>query len=386
MIIDVDGHGEPPKEFVQSVRDRIGLPPENVGETTLKFVAGDLLSTLPREQWPALDALLPPGAAAIAGFEKIEGFSYEGAKQQGEIDPQKRLAWMDEVGIDIQNVISLAGMTSTRFMDDRAAAMTMIEACNGYMADLLDGYTDRLIPVATVDLADPDWSISEMTRMRARGSRGFLISAVPSNGVPHFHSSMDRVWSAATDLGMVAILHVGANPVLFAPGWANVEGDMTLMRQMGNCQGHQSVQMCINAMVFGGVFERHPALTLHIAECGIGWFSFTVEHMEHRNSQHEVSARVFMGEYRWSLSPTEFARRNIRVSPLPTPFQSPARTLAEYPECAVFCSDYAHNEGSPSPVAYYEALLADVADEAKKLFFGDSIAECYARMGDPLAA
>ena len=384
MIIDVDAHGEPPRDFVQQVRDRIGLPPEDVGEITLKFVAGDLLATLPREQWPSLGALLPPGAAAIAGIEKVEGFSYEGAMQQGEINPDKRVAWLDEVGIDIQNVISLAGMTSTRFMDDRAAAITMMEACNTYMGELLDGFSDRLLPVTTVDFADPEWTIREMTRMRARGSRGFLISATPSNGIPHFHSSMDRIWSAATDLGMIAILHVGANPAMFAPGWANVEGDMTLLRQLGNSQGHQSVQVCLNGMVFGGVFERHPNLTVHVAECGLHWFISTVDHMEQKNTNHTVSPRIFMGEYRWSLSPTEFARRNIRVSPLPTPLQSPARVLAEYPECAVFCSDYAHNEGHPSPVAYYEELLTDLPAGTKQLFFGDSIAEGYARMGDPL--
>ena len=207
------------------------------------------------------------------------------------------------------------------------------------------------------DYTDLDWVVRELTRMRARGSRAFLISAVPTNGIPHFHSSFDKVWSAAEDLGMIAILHVGANPATFAPGWTNVEGDMTLLRQLGISQGHQSVQVFLNGMVFGGVFERHPNLTVLIAECGLHWFSGTFEHMEQRNSTHTVSPGVFFGEYRWSLSPTEFAHRNVRVSPLPTPHQSPARLLDEYPECAVFCSDYAHNEGHPSPVAYYDDLL-----------------------------
>ncbi|WP_410968850.1 hypothetical protein, partial [Salmonella sp. SAL4444] len=88
------------------------------------------------------------------------------------------------------------------------------------------------------------------------------------------------VWDAAEDLGMIAILHVGANPATFAPGWTNVEGDMTLLRQLGISQGHQSVQVFLNGMVFGGVFERHPNLTVLIAECGLHWFSGTFEHME----------------------------------------------------------------------------------------------------------
>ena len=139
MIIDVDAHGEPPAAFVAEVRERIGLAPEAVGETTLRFVAGDLLATAPRESWPTLEEMLPPGARAIAGLERIEGFAYDGADQQGVADPATRLAWLDEQGIAAQNVIALAGMTSTRFMDDRAAARLMMEACNTQMADVHDG-------------------------------------------------------------------------------------------------------------------------------------------------------------------------------------------------------------------------------------------------------
>ena len=47
-----------------------------------------------------------------------------------------------------------------------------------------------------------DFMVEEMTRMRARGSRIFLVPAFPVNGVPPSHASWDRVWAAACDLGM----------------------------------------------------------------------------------------------------------------------------------------------------------------------------------------
>jgi hypothetical protein len=34
---------------------------------------------------------------------------------------------------------------------------------------------------------------------------------------------------------------------------------------------------------------------------------------------------------------------------------------------------------------HYESLLADVSVEKRESFLGANIAECYARMGDPLA-
>ncbi len=384
MIIDVDSHGEPPEDVIAEAWQRAGLPPYDVGEVTMRFVAGDLLTTLPRQQWPALADLLPPGAAAIAGFERVEGFAYEGAEQSGLADPAKRLAWLDARGIDAQNIISLRGLTSTRFLDDRVASRDLIAAGNTYMGECHQGYTDRLWPTTALTFEDLDWAVAEMTRMRALGSRSFLISAVPVNGIPHFHSGYDKIWSAAVDLGMLAILHVGANPAMFADGWANVEGDITLLRQLGVCQGHQQIQVFLNGMVFGGVFERHPELTVLIAECGIHWFGGTVEHMEQRNARRSVNPRVYFGDYPWSLSPTEFVRRNVRITPLPTPDQNPLRLLEMLPESVVFSSDYAHNEGNPDPVTYYESLLADVPSNVQASFFGGSISEAFARMGHPL--
>jgi predicted TIM-barrel fold metal-dependent hydrolase len=276
-------------------------------------------------------------------------------------------------------------LTATRFVDDRLAARGLIERCNSYMAACHADYAERLWPTTTLTFEDLDWAVAEMTRMRERGSRSFLISAVPTNGIPHFHSAYDRVWRAALDLGMVPILHVGSNPAYFAPGWANVEGNMTLLRQLGVCQGHQQVQVFLNGMVFGGVFERHPDLTVLIAECGIHWFASTVEHMDQRDAREHVSPRLFFGDYPWSLSPAEFARRNIRITPLPNEMQNPASLLETYPECAVFSSDYAHNEGNPDPVAHYERLLRDLPEGTRRSFFGGSMADAFDRMGHPLA-
>ncbi len=386
MIIDVDSHGEPPESVIAEAWARTGMEPYDVGETTMRFVAGDLLQTLPREQWPELADLLPPGAAAIAGLETVDGFAYDGAEQSGVADPAKRLAWLDVQGIDAENVISLRGITSTRFLDDRDAARDLIVACNSYMGELHQGCNDRLWPTTALTFEDLDWCVDELTRMRGLGSRSFLLHAVPVNGIPHFHSAYDKIWSAAVDLGMLPILHVGANPVMFADGWANVEGNMTLLRQLGVCQGHQAIQVFLNGLVFGGVLERHPDLTVLIAECGIHWFGGTVEHMEQRNARNGVGPRMYFGEYPWSLSPTEFVRRNIRITPLPTPDQDPRRLLDALPECIVFSSDYAHNEGNPNPVAYYEALLADLPAATRASFFGGSIAAAFERMGGGLAS
>src|SRR5439155_3410062 len=121
-------------------------------------------------------------------------------------------------------------------------------------------------------------------------------------------------WSAAEDLGMVAHLHVGLSPAMIHPGWANTD-DPALIRLLSILQPHQTAEVFVTAMVFGGVFERHPTLTILISELGIGWLSPLVARLDGLAAPG-VSPLV-LGDYTLPLMPSEYIRRNVRVSPLP---------------------------------------------------------------------
>jgi uncharacterized protein len=385
-VIDVDSHFEPGGSWLDdhpSLRDR--LPAFDTAEVTTKIIAGDILADVPRDEWPSWEELAPPGIAAIAGREqKPDDYGYEGSSMHGATDAASRVAWLDQNGIDLESVICLEGMINARFLDDRDLARDVVHTCNTWLADAVDGHTDRLMPVTCLDFHDVDGAVAEMTRMRARGSRTFMIGTIPVPGVPIMHPTFEPIWSAATDLGMIAMLHVGYQPAKFDRAWSNTAGDMMLLRQLGVSQGHQSVELMLNGMVFGGTFDRHPELTVLIAECGLHWFAGTVEHMDARDARRMPEARLYMGDYPFDLSPAEFVRRNVRVTPLPRRHQSPVPLLETFPECVVFSTDYNHNEGSGTPTAYYDELLAGVDAGRRAAFLGDTIAASYARMGDPL--
>ena len=65
----------------------------------------------------------------------------------------------------------------------------------------------------------------EMERMRGRGSRAYFVWATPFEGRSPAHPAADRFWRASTDLGMVAVLHIGNTPAHFAGGWADAGWD-----------------------------------------------------------------------------------------------------------------------------------------------------------------
>ena len=163
-----------------------------------------------------------------------------------------------------------------------------------------------------------------------------------------------------------------------ADGWLDARPE--LRKRMATAMSYQAAPMMINAMVYGGVFERHPNLTLLISEFGIDWFDFTVRSLDGRGAV----AAPFLGDYNLPMSPAEYVRRNVRVSPLPSDNQSPLALLADFPDCLVFSCDYPHVEGNGSPMEHYARVFADAELAIRDQFLGGSIADSFARMGDPI--
>ena len=54
------------------------------------------------------------------------------------------------------------------------------------------------------------------------------------------------------------------------------------------------------------------------------------------------------------------------------------------PEMCVFSSDYPHQEGNAAPLDLYRPALDDLDIELRSAFLSGTIADSYARMGDPL--
>jgi predicted TIM-barrel fold metal-dependent hydrolase len=305
---------------------------------------------------------------------------YPGSDQhQPMVDTAARLRWMDEQGIDIENVISGTGYTLWRAIPDPAVGMEALEAVNTWLSDRAMDTGGRLMISANLRYEDLDWAIRELTRMRERGSRTFLLPGEPTGDIPPNHPDYDRFWSAVTDLGMIPIVHVGQSPAIYHPAWANTD-DPSVIRVISTL-GHAGLPF-LTGMVLGGVFERHPDLTILFAEHGIDWITPATFRLD-AIAQPGLSP-LLVGEYRLPLSPVEYVQRNIRVTPLPVPHESPVTTLELLPSLPVFSSDYPHFEGNGDPVGHYEKELASVAPATRAAFLGENIAACFARMGDPI--
>jgi predicted TIM-barrel fold metal-dependent hydrolase len=393
--IDVDSHFEPTEDWLDEFPALKAKLPERFPtddprftmrspEMFAYFVTDDLLRGVPRERRMPIERLVTEGMRKLYDPDRGAEVGYPGSDMHAPmVDTAARLRWMDDQGIDVQNVISGTGYTLARAIKDPALGMAALEAVNTWMSDHAGDTSGRIKPAVTVRLEDHDWVIGELTRMRERGSRTFLLQSEPTGDTPPNHPDYDRLWSAVTDLGMVPIVHVGLTPSLYHPAWANTD-EPALIRVISTLEPHQQALVFLNAMVFGGVFERHPTLTIVFAECGIDWVTPATLRMD--GLATPGYSPLVLGEYKLPMKPSEYVRRNIRVTPLPVPHQSPVATLEALPEVPIFSSDYPHNEGSGEPMAHYDKELTPLPAEVKASFLGESLAACFARMGDPIAA
>lgn len=390
LVIDVDAHFEPGPDWLAPYPDLARrLPSLDAGALATKAICGDLVASMPAERRPSAAELAPPGLLTLFAQEK-EGekarrAEFEGKNQMQVANARARLKWLDAQGIDLQNVICLSGVTYLLFVEDAGLRREVVRACNDWLADTCAEAGGRLLPVTALDYTDLDWAIEELGRMRRRGSRMVLIPGAPVNGVSPAHPSWDRFWRAVTDNGMIAMLHTGFERMSFEPGWSNMEADATLLRQFGSSFRHVTPMLLLSALILGGVFERRPALTILLAELGVGWLPFFRRDIDDRATP---TAELFLGDWKLPMKPSEYLARNVRATPLAggndSPLPAILRDLPE--EMLVFSSDFPHFEGFSDPMGHYRDLLAEMGEGRRAQFLGGEVEAVYARMGDPLRA
>jgi predicted TIM-barrel fold metal-dependent hydrolase len=395
-VIDIDSHFEPATDWLDEFPAlKAELPerfPTDDPRFTVKspemfafFVSDDLLRGVPIERRMSIDRIVTPGMRALYDPDRGPEVGFPGADMHVEmLDVGGRLRWLDEQRIDVQNVISGTGYTFARVITDPDLGMRTLEALNTWLSDRAADAGGRLMVAVNLRYEDLDRTIAELTRMRERGSRTFLLPSEPVGDIPPSHPSYDRLWAAVTDLGMIPIVHVGLSPARYHPAWANTDNP-AVVRIISVLQPHQQALVFLNAMVLEGVFERHPKLTIVFAEHGIDWIAPATFRLD-MLATPGLSPLLLGDDYHLPLSPAEYVARNVRVTPLPVAHESPLPTIDVYPTVPIFSSDYPHFEGNPDPMSHYDTTLAGLAEETRTGFLGDNIAECFARMGDAVSA
>ena len=109
-------------------------------------------------------------------------------------------------------------------------------------------------------------------------------------------------------------------------------------------------------MIFDRVFDHFPRLKVGVIEQGAVWMPSWMRQMD---SALEAFAKTEERLRRLELRPSEYVRRQIRVTPYPT---EPVGWIIEQAgeEVCLFSSDWPHVEGGRNPIKRFEDSLAEL--------------------------
>lgn len=234
-----------------------------------------------------LDATL--GAAGAYGPELDEGdeaagrppcyrvgdYELVGVRYRGSafMDVERRLAQMDERGIDVQ-VLSPNPLTFLHHVD-AATAVTFSRRHNDALGELVAQHPDRLAGLAQLPMQAPADAVAELRRaVDDLGLLGAYIGTDP--GRPLDDPTLDQVYAACVELDVPLFLHP-------APGGIDApRRDERLARFDGDLWlgfAHEEA-LAVATLVLGGVLARHPDLDVCLSHGG-GSTSWLVERMRH---------------------------------------------------------------------------------------------------------
>jgi uncharacterized protein len=244
----------------------------------------------------------------------------------------------------------------------------------------------RLLPVGYLPLGDIARAVQAAAQAIELGVAALMIPSHRLRSCSQSHIGFDPIWARAQDAGVPIVFHVGGeepmDPVYKVNGLPPVPdfhgGDANFTSVSYLAIPYAPMQT-LGTMIYDGVLDRFPRLKIGVIELGASWVPGWMRALD---SGAEAFRKNEVRLQKASLKPSEFVRRQVRVTPYP---HEPAGWIVQNtgPEVAMFSSDYPHVEGGRHPMRRFEASLAECSDAERRGFFRDNFVDL---MGPRLAS
>lgn len=263
-------------------------------------------------------------------------------------DMNKRIAFLDEEGIDAQVVYPSLALLWEFMLTDPALADAHCRAYNTWAFELASSHKNRLYPGAHLSLRDPQLAVRELQRIARLGGRTAFVAAIPINGKSFGHPDFDPVWATAQDLDISVSIHISFHLQYPGSAWYQdrVPGMMYLSMSVP-----QEPRLALATMVFDGVFERFPKLRVATVEAKSGWVGEWLERLDYHYG--------YQGHHSQMKRPaSEYFARNIGIGADPEEKMLPHVVQFAGDDKFFIGSDYPHGEGFTHPMQKARQLLS----------------------------
>ena len=306
---------------------------------------------------------------------------------------QDRSQALDLLGFESQLVFNTfvnQTLLKAERADDVDFAYGFARAHNRAMLDFCAA-DRRLLATCYVPLRDFEKSRAMAGEAIAAGAKALLVPSGCPRGHAPSHPGLFPVWAQAVEAGLPIVFHVGGgiraadNSLLDRDYFAN--GGPPVPDFHGGDENFRSIDymaiptapmQTLATLIFDGVFDRFPSLKFGVIEQGASWLPSFLRQLD---SAHEAFARHEERLRKLSLRPSEYLRRQVRVTPYPA---EDVGWIIEQSgdEICLFSSDYPHVEGGRNPLKRFDDSVARLPEQAKQRFFHDNFVDL---MGSALA-
>ena len=358
-IIDADSHLIELDDFVTNAANPSELPliPRMDAQRTL------VVSPEAMDRGRELFAKRSSDPAVMAKFEaSLLDNSKSGWSRLGAFDPQERSHCLDLFGFRMQLVLGTFAYHQVAHCMESDVLVASTRAMNRAMGRFC-AHDERLKAIGYAPLRlGPEAALALMKEGLADGCYSFMVDTnEPDDAARSFtHPDFDPIWALFEEAGAPFLMHVAGNGDYEAVSrsFRNNGREATAPAGDGPSDAlglvtiKNSTELFLTAMIFDGVFERHPGLKGLSLEHGAVWLPSWMQSMD-------FTAKAFRRQLgQLEARPSEIVRRHLKFCPFAG---EPLGWIIENvgAELLVFGSDYPHPEGTSDPIRLFEKALPD---------------------------
>ena len=281
------------------------------------------------------------------------------------------------------NTFASARLVALEHGDDVDLCYGVARAHNRALADFCS-VDRRLLATGYVPLRDFGRARAAAEESLALGCRALLIPSACPKGHSPSHVALDAVWAVAQEAGAPILFHVGGGGQLLDPSYfenglppvPDFHGGAENFRSVDYMAIPYPVMQTLATLILDGVLDRFPRLMFGVIEQGASWLPGWMRLLD---SAHDAFRKNEERLQRLSLRPSEYVRRQVRVTPYPA--EDVGWIAANSgPEVCLFSSDYPHVEGGRNPIKRFEAGLAGASVDTKRRFYGGNMVDLMGPM------
>jgi predicted TIM-barrel fold metal-dependent hydrolase len=300
-----------------------------------------------------------------------------GWNRLGAFDARERSHTLDLFGFRLQWVLPTFSFHQIAHTNDPDVLEAGARTLNRAMARFCS-QDERLKAIGYVPLTlGPERALAIQEQGFEDGCYSFMVDTnEPDPERRSFtHPDFDPIWASFAAHRAPFVAHVAVNghyqavPRSFNKNGRNVLelGGDAPTGELGLVTIKNSAEIFLSAMIFDGVFDRHPELRGISMEHGGFWVPSWLHALDYTAG--------LMGRLRdFAEPPSETAKRHLKISPFAG---EPIGWIIENssPEMIVFASDYPHPEGTSDPIGKFEATMKNCDAATMDAFYHGNMAE-----------